>query len=208
VVRCEGEAPLVTFRTDWSDYYDEFEDREPRAMLLDVLDAFGGAGRMAVDLGCGSGIDTLAMLQRGWPVFATDAQQEAVDRLRARVPTDLATRLRTRVTPMEEVELPPSDLVWASFSLFFCDPRRFGEVWGRIREAVRPGGRFAGQLLGERDTWAGRDDISSFSFDEARDLFADGYELERFDEEENDEQDDDADEPKHWHVLHAVARRL
>lgn len=196
----------MTFRADWSDYYDEYDDREPRAMLIDVLDASGGAGRMAVDLGCGSGIDTLAMLQRGWPVFATDAEREAIDRLRGRVPTDLATRLRTQVAPMEEVELPPSDLVWASFSLFFCDPKRFSDVWERIRFAVRPGGRFAGQLLGTRDTWATRADISAFSMDEARALFDEGYELERFDEEESEE--DDADEPKHWHVFHAVARRV
>jgi SAM-dependent methyltransferase len=194
----------VTFRTDWSEYYDEYEDREPRAILLDVLDTFGDAGRTAVDLGCGSGIDTLAILQRGWIVFATDAEQEAIDRLRARVPTDLAPRLRTQVARMEEVDLPPADLVWASFSLFFCDPDRFPEVWGRIRDAVRPGGRFAGQLLGDRDTWASRDDISSFSFEEARALF-DGLELERFDEEEKE--GDDPGDPKHWHVFHAVARR-
>ncbi len=194
----------MTFRTDWSEYYDEYEDREPRAILLDVLDTFGDAGRTAVDLGCGSGIDTLAILQRGWIVFATDAEREAIERLRARVPTDLAPRLRTQVSRMEEVDLPPADLVWASFSLFFCDPDRFAEVWGRIRDAVRPGGRFAGQLLGDRDTWAPRDDISSFSFEEARALF-DGLELERFDEEEKE--GDDPVDPKHWHVFHAVAHR-
>lgn len=194
----------MPFRTDWSDYYDEYEDREPRAILLDVLDAFGDAGRTAVDLGCGSGIDTLAILQRGWSVFAIDAEQEAIDRLRARVPTDLATRLHTSVSTMEAVELPAADLVWASFSLFFCDPARFDGVWGRIRGAVRPGGRFAGQLLGNRDAWSPRDDISSFSIDDARALF-DGFELERFDEEEKE--GDDPDEPKHWHVFHAIARR-
>lgn len=195
----------MTFRTDWSDYYDEYEDREPRAILLDVLEAFGDAGRTAVDLGCGSGIDTLAILQRGWSVFAIDAEQEAIDRLRRRVPTDLATRLHTLVSPMENVELPSADLVWASFSLFFCDPKAFPGVWDRIRGAVRPGGRFAGQLLGARDTWAARRDISSFSIDEARALF-EGFELERFDEEEKDDPDD-ADDPKHWHVIHAVAYR-
>lgn len=195
----------MTFRTDWSDYYDEYEDREPRAILLDVLEAFGDAGRTAVDLGCGSGIDTLAILQRGWSVFAIDAEQEAIDRLRRRVPTDLATRLHTLVSPMENVELPSADLVWASFSLFFCDPKAFPGVWDRIRGAVRPGGRFAGQLLGARDTWAARRDISSFSIDEARALF-EGFELERFDEEEKDDPDD-ADDAKHWHVIHAVAYR-
>jgi SAM-dependent methyltransferase len=206
VVRRGRQASVMTFEADWSEYYDEYEDREPRAMLLDVLEAFGDAGRTAVDLGCGSGIDTLAILQRGWSVFATDAEADAIDRLRRRVPTDLATRLRTVVSQMEDIDLPPADLVWASFSLFFCDPARFGDVWDRIRGAVRPGGRFAGQLLGDRDTWAPRGDISSFTIDRARALFDDGYELERLDEEEKE--DDDPDEAKHWHVFHVIARRV
>ena len=146
----------------WADYYRENEGREPRAFLLEVLGSFERAGG-AVDLGCGAGIDTLAMLERGWQVFATDAEEEAIQRTRNRVPPELQPRLRTLVTPMEDVELPTADLVWASFSLFFCDPARFADVWARIGRAVRPGGRFAGQLLGDRDTWAPNEDITAFS---------------------------------------------
>jgi hypothetical protein len=103
---------------------------------------------------------------------------------------------------MEDVELPAADLVWASFSLFFCDPARFADVWARIGRAVVPGGRFAGQLMGDRDTWAADEDISAFSEAQARALF-DGWTLERFEEEEND--GEACDGPKHWHVFHAVA---
>jgi tellurite methyltransferase len=190
---------------DWTEYYEENEDRDPREMLLQVLDAFDNGGREAVDVGCGSGIDTLAMLEHGWSVFASDAEEEAIRRLRARVPPDLAPRLRTVVSRMEDVEIPRSDLVWASFSLFFCRPERFANVWRNVTSAVRSGGRFAGQLLGDRDTWAPREDISSFTMDQARALFS-GLELERFDEEEKDENGPEG--PKHWHVFHAVARRL
>ena len=121
----------------WADYYRENEDREPRAFLLEVLGSFERAGE-AVDLGCGAGIDTLAMLERDWQVFATDAEEEAIQRTRNRVPPELQPRLRTLVTPMEDVELPAADLVWASFSLFFCDPARFPDVWARIGRAVGP----------------------------------------------------------------------
>jgi ribosomal protein L11 methylase PrmA len=48
----------------WSDYYEANEGREPRDQLIDVLGRFDEPGN-AVDLGCGSGIDTLAMLERG-----------------------------------------------------------------------------------------------------------------------------------------------
>jgi tellurite methyltransferase len=186
----------------WSDYYEANDDRAPRAMLLDVLASFPAPGD-AVDLGCGSGIDTVAMLERGWRVFSTDAEQEAIGRLRARVPPARLDRLRTSVARMEEVELPPADLVWAGFSLFFCDPALFPDVWGRITAAVRPGGSFGGQLLGERDTWAPDDGITSFSRGEAERLF-DGWAVERFEEEEND--GEACSGPKHWHVFHVVAR--
>ena len=188
----------------WSDYYDEHEGREPRELLVDVLGTFAQPGD-AVDLGCGSGIDTAALLAGGWTVFAADAEDEAIRRLLARVPVGATDRLRTQVARMEDVELPPADLVWASFSLFFCDPPRFPAVWGRIMGAVRPGGRFAGQLLGDRDSWAPQTDISAFTRDEALALF-DGWALERFEEEDKDEEDDPCAGTKHWHVFHVVAQ--
>ena len=191
----------MTDGATWADYYRENEGREPRALLLEVLDSFELPGE-AVDLGCGAGIDTLAMLERGWQVFATDAEDEAIQRTRGRVPPELQLRLQTLVTPMEDVELPAANLVWASFSLFFCDPARFADVWSRIGGALVGGGRFAGQLLGDRDTWAPDEDICAFSEADARALF-EGWTLERFEEEEND--GSSCDGPKHWHVFHVVA---
>jgi tellurite methyltransferase len=186
----------------WAEYYDENEGRDPREMLLDVLARFPRPGS-AVDLGCGAGIDTAAMLERGWSVFAVDAQQEAIDRLRARVGD--AADLRTLRSPMEDVELPTADLVWASFSLFFCDPRRFPNVWGRIRRAVVAGGRFAGELLGDRDTWAPESDITSFSRPDAQELF-DGWTIEHF-EEEDEDGEACSGVRKHWHVFHVIAQK-
>jgi SAM-dependent methyltransferase len=191
----------VTHDPTWSDYYEQNEGREPRELLIDVLGSYDRPGR-AIDLGCGAGIDTLAMLSRGWRVFATDAEREAIDRLRARAPGDLAERLETRLSPMEVVELPPADLLFASFSLFFCDPARFPDVWRRIGAALGGGGRFVGELLGDRDTWAPEADMSSFTGSQARALF-DGWTIERFDEEEED--GEACSGPKHWHVFHVVA---
>jgi SAM-dependent methyltransferase len=185
----------------WTEYYEENEGREPRDLLLEVLGRFPTPGR-AVDLGCGAGIDAAAMLERGWSVFATDKEQEAIDRLRARVGD--APNLRAVRSSMEDLELPEADLVWASFSLFFCDPGRFADVWAEIEGALGPGGRFAGQLLGDRDSWAGEPDMSSFRREEAEALF-DGWAVERFEEE--DEDGEACSGPKHWHVFHVVARR-
>jgi len=184
----------------WSDYYEANEGRAPRDQLLDVLGRFTEPGT-AVDLGCGSGIDTLAMLERGWRVLAIDAEAEAIERLRQRAAGRAG--LETQRAPMEDATIPAANLVWASYSLFFCDPTRFPDVWGRIGEAIRPGGRFAGELLGDRDTWAIREDGTAMTRAAAKALF-DGWTVERFEEEEND--GEACSGPKHWHLFHVIAQ--
>ena len=193
-------------RRDWISYYDEQEEREPREQLLSALASFEREGRtgLAVDLGCGQGFETEELLRRGWEVVAIDASDEGIRRLRARV-GDVGARLRTVVSSMEDVEIPDADLVHASFSLPYCRPEAFPRLWDDLRAAIRPGGRFAGQLFGDRDTWAStKDDMTFFELERARALF-DGMEIESFDEEELD--DEAWGEMKHWHVFHVIARR-
>lgn len=136
--------------------------------------------------------------------MAIDAEPEGIRRLRDRA-ADVDPRLTAVVSRLEEAEWPRVDLVHASDSLPFCRPASFPEIWTRIRASLRPGGRFIGELFGERDTWASTESEMTF-FDEAgaRALF-DGLEVESFVEEEKDA--DGWSGPKHWHVFQVVARR-
>jgi tellurite methyltransferase len=196
----------MTAKGGWAGYYDEQGEREPRDVLAQVLERFDDEGRRgrAVDLGCGQGIDTAELVRRGWEVVAIDATEEGIRRLRRRVPEVDAARLETVVSRMEDVEVPPADLVYASYSLPYCRPDVFPRLWRDIRSGILPNGRFAGELFGDRDTWARTEgDMTFLRIDEARALF-DGMELESFDEEESD--DEGWDEMKHWHVFHAIAR--
>jgi tellurite methyltransferase len=196
----------VTGRGDWAGYYDDQGEREPRDLLLEALTSFDREGRvgLAVDLGAGQGFETAELLRRRWDVVAIDAEEEGIRRLRERA-GDVGSRLRTVVSRMEDARVPEADLVHASFSLPFCPPAAFPDLWARILASLRPGGRFAGQLFGDRDTWASTEPEMTF-FDEARAraLF-DGLDLESFEEEESD--DEGWGEIKHWHVFHAIARR-
>ena len=193
-------------RRDWISYYDEQAEREPREQLLRALASFEREGRtgLAVDLGCGQGFETEELLRQGWDVVAIDGSDEGIRRLHARI-GDVGARLRTEVSRMEDAEIPSADLVHASFSLPYCRPEAFPRLWGDLLAAIRPGGRFAGQLFGDRDTWATtKGDMTFFEVDAARALF-DGMQIESFDEEELD--DEAWGEMKHWHVFHAIARR-
>jgi tellurite methyltransferase len=196
--------------TDWSRYYAAAGD-EPRGTLLHALDLFDAepppAGpRLAVDLGCGTGRDTAELLRRGWDAFAIDAETEAIERLRVRPEAAAAgARLRTEVAAFEDARWPAAHLVNASFSLPFCAPDAFARVWTRIERSLLPGGRFCGQLFGDRDEWA-RDGLTVQTRAEAEALFA-GFDLDRFDEVEEDGATA-VGAAKHWHVFHVVARRV
>ena len=65
----------------WGRYYEVAKGGAPRETLrlaLDLFESEGGEGeRLAVDLGCGEGRDTLELLRRGWRVLAIDDEREA-----------------------------------------------------------------------------------------------------------------------------------
>ncbi len=185
-------------------YYDATDGRPPRATLLAALAGFGAPGE-AVDLGCGQGRDAIELLRRGWAVLAIDREADAIARLRARADLPPGARLKTRVARFEDARWPPCDLVNASFALPLCDPADFPALWLRIRESLRPGGRFAGQLYGERDGWAGNPGTSHHDRTAALALLA-GLDVEMFEEEESDAVTPRG-KPKHWHIFHIVARR-
>jgi tellurite methyltransferase len=194
--------------SDWTKYY-EAVGLEPRATLVEALRRFDeeeSRERFAVDLGCGTGGDTVELLRRGWHVLALDGQAEAIYRLCALdLSEDERDRLETRVSRFETAEWPPADLVNASFALPFCTPGDFPAVWERIEHSLHPGGRFSGHLFGDRDEWSDEDDMTFQTRAEAEALFS-RLEVELFDEVEEDGPTA-VGKQKHWHLFHVVARR-
>jgi tellurite methyltransferase len=194
----------------WRPYYDRTRGRPPRETLLLALERFeaegpAGRARFAVDLGCGTGRDTIELLRPGWRVLAIDAEPEAIAGLRARADLPPGARLEVRIARFERARWPEADLVNASFALPFCPPAAFPGVWWRIVRSLRPGGRFTGQLLGDGDSWAREPGITHFHAAELDELLA-GLEVEHLWEEEADSVTPRG-EAKHWHVFHVVARR-
>lgn len=197
---------------DWPGYFEAVLGKPARETLLDALARFESEGSepgFAIDFGCGEGRDSAELLRRGWKVLAIDGNTSAFEFMRRRtdfprVAKDPA-RFTTRVVRMEDADLPPCDLLNASFSLPFVDPARFDDVWARIVDSVRTGGRFAGQLFGERDSWASLPDRSHQTRARVDELLR-PFHVEHLQEEERDGADC-LNNAKHWHVFHIVARK-
>ena len=100
---------------------------------------------------------------------------------------------------------PDADLVNSSFALFFCAAGAFDPLWRKIVRSLKPGGRFAGQLLGENDSWAGRRNVVVHD-PAALDRLLAGLAVEMHEIEETDAVTPRG-EAKHWHLHHLVLRR-
>ncbi len=95
---------------DWSAYYNAVANRPPRPTLLAALERFEPQTthrtRLAVDLGCGKGRDTIELLRREWRVLGIDAEEEAISRLLSRE-VARCEALETQICRLEEFKFPP-----------------------------------------------------------------------------------------------------
>lgn len=189
----------------WADYNTAQADRPVRSLCLDAMALAGpGIGRRAIDLGCGAGKETLALLNDGWSVHAVDSLPDTGERLRGIAP-DADGRLSIEVRAFQELRvLPPADLIFAGYSLPFIHPDTFGGFWAVLLDALRHQGIVAVNLFGDRDSWAGIPEWNFHTEPEARQLFA-GLEIVKFEVYDADGQSFRG--PKHWHIYDVVARR-
>ncbi|HAG80012.1 MAG TPA: class I SAM-dependent methyltransferase [Cyanobacteria bacterium UBA12227] len=199
-----------TFDRDWVAYYNAVTGRPPRDTLLATLARFEAENsvnvpRFAVDLGCGDGRDTVELLRRGWRVLAIDGEAEAIARLVNR-PDIVANRLETQVSRFEDLTLPQGvGLVNGSFCLPFCPPAYFPSLWEKIVNCLVPGGRFCGQLFGDRDSWAVYSSMTHHTRSQVDELLQ-PFEVEVFDEEDHPGKTALGEE-KYWHIFHIGARK-
>ncbi|MFL5526039.1 MAG: class I SAM-dependent methyltransferase [Gemmatimonadaceae bacterium] len=89
-------------------------------LLAERLLTLKGTGRMALELGCGVGLCTLAATNAGFNVLATDYYEDALDVTRANVFRNLGTTARTRHVDWRHLpdDLGKFDLVFASDVLY------------------------------------------------------------------------------------------
>ena len=188
----------------WPEYYAKTEGRPPRPTLLAALDTFDREDRRgyAIDLGCGAGRDSLEILKRGWELLAIDRELSGLERLQEVAAP--GSRLQTCCNSFEKMSLPPALLINASFALPLVAPECFLTVWRKVTAALLPGGRFAGQFFGVRDSWNGQKNLTFHDKDQLQALLR-GFEVEMFEEEEEDSVTVRG-EAKHWHIFHVVAR--
>lgn len=117
--------------------------------ILGILRDNGIPGGLVVDLGCGSGLWARELLRAGCGVLGIDISEAMVEIAREKAPG-----AGFRVGSLFEAPIPPCDAVTAVGEVlnYLFDPeneeRGLEGVFGRVYEALRPGGVFVFDVLG------------------------------------------------------------
>ncbi|AVF45170.1 class I SAM-dependent methyltransferase [Acinetobacter baumannii] len=116
------EFTASTFEVDMESLYQPFLAELPR-------------GARILDVGCGSGRDTLAFKNKAYQVDAIDYSEELVKK---------ATRLTgipIKLQSFYEIDADEAyDGIWACASLLHCERTRLKEVIGKLLSALKPNG--------------------------------------------------------------------
>lgn len=137
MMREEGKRSLEY----WEQIFTEY--REQKIQTDDWLDEFDGiisaCSKPVLDLGCGFGNDTLALMQKGKQVIACDQSEKALRNLRKNIPDVYETK---RVNMLDGLPFADDafEIVIADLSLHYFTKADTLRILGEIRRVLVQGG--------------------------------------------------------------------
>ena len=184
---------------DWTNYQNKTYGDDACKLIIDFLDKYKVDS--AIDLGCGIGNETVYMVKNGIKVLAIDRQLNQ-DFILNRLSDSEKQLISFKESSFEDVELPKTKLLTAFFSIPFCNPNNFDELWTKIYNSIEDNGYFVGQLFGDRDAWNVVESINTFSIDKEKEYLK-NYNIIKLEEIEYVRESDN----KKWHFYDIRAQK-
>lgn len=185
-------------------YYQKTKDRPVRQLYIEALKHLPPSSKLALDLGCGAGIEVIDLVSRGFEVHAVDQEASFLEFISERI--DKNPLLNTHVSPIETWNGWQSvDFLFAYDSLPFCRIGTLGNVLERVVSSVKPNGILAVSLFGMEDEWVILGKANGISSEKIRTLLSE-FSILHF-EEIKKNGSTVFEGQKKWHVIELIARR-
>jgi trans-aconitate methyltransferase len=89
----------------------------------------------AIDLGCGTGRDTVCLIKNDWKVLSID-REDTEKFILNKLNNEEIERFRFERQDFENIKLEKSNLVVANFSIPFCNKEFFEKFWEKISDSI------------------------------------------------------------------------
>ena len=184
---------------NWKEYQNKTYNKDVCELLKIFLNEY--KVESAIDLGTGSGNETVYMAKKGINVIAIDRQLNEkfiLDRLNDKQ----KEKVTFQQQEFENIKLEKVDVITAFFSIPFCNPKYFNELWDKIYNSINEDGYFVGQLFGDRDDWKDAPLINIFTIEQVKEYLK-KYEIIKLEEVEYVRKMDN----KKWHYYNIIAKK-
>lgn len=192
---------------NWNEYYKNTISKSPSKILAKYfdlgLDSNSKGDKIAIDLGCGAGNDTIYLLKKNYKVIAVDKEVSVIDFIKGRISD--TSRLDFIIDSFENVKLNKANLIISNFSIYFCEPQYFNRFCNEITNNIVEGGYFVGNFLGKEDDWS-IDKNRTFIDKEQLDIIFKNFEIVFFKEKKFNKQTVKG-KMKFWHIFQIIARK-
>ena len=116
------------------EYYKKTENALPHKNIQEFISKKLKIGQ-AIDLGCGTGRDTIYLIKNNWSVLAID-RENTKDIIVKQLNNEEKTRFTFKQEKFENIELIKNDLVVANFSIPFCNKNYFKQLWNEVNNSI------------------------------------------------------------------------
>ena len=188
----------------WKKFVSATKNRKPVSFIGQASAILNNRG-LAVDLGCGAGVDARHLAELGFKVIAVDNDPAAIQSTKT-----LCAEVPVKVKRMDMVKFPlphqQVDLVIAWNSLPFLRKKFMKRILRTIQAALVPGGLFVFSLFGPDDAWAKtRKDMSFISPTELQQCLRQTSFIDL--RESRREGPDVAGQIKFWHRVQGIGQK-
>lgn len=117
------------------DFYEKTKKMPPNPNVKSIIQS-GVKPGVAIDLGCGAGRDTVALLKNGWKVVAID-KENVKEMIEQQLSEEEREKFQFVCTRFNHMKLVKSDLIVANNSITFCNKETFNNVWEKIVKSIK-----------------------------------------------------------------------
>ena len=185
-------------------YFENTKNASPHDITKEFIKMKQEAGN-AIELGCGSGRDTVYLIKNNWNVLAID-REDVRDMIEEKLDEEELKNFDFSCQNFESIRLKETNLILSNFSIPFCSKNYFNELWNKIVTSISNGGYFVGNFFGPNDSWVPiKNKMVFLSKEQVWALFKD-FEIIYFKENEYD-QKTAMGKMKHWHTFDVIAKK-
>lgn len=188
----------------WAEYIAKTKHNPARPLLIKAI-TYVTNKNSALDLGAGALMDSKFLSKQGFKHVTAVDQANIGQEIYDTLPQD---KIQYVISSYENFNFLPDhyDLINAQFALPFNPLISFNQVFEKIKNSLKTGGIFSGQLFGDQDTWKTTKPEMTFHTREEVERLLSDLEIIELEEEEKD-QKPAVGELKHWHIFHIIARK-